>query len=181
MKRNNWMVVATLLFSLCCTRPLLAQQGPAAMLAGMDPQEIQKLIQERVMGFFRQRLAVTNDAEWTTIETPLTKVIQGRMEALVGGLNTLPLPFARNLGAGQNPNLDNIVRGLMGFQPLPEGEALRKAIGEHAATSQLKLLTARYNEARKRKKAELDRDQAELRRVLTLSQEANLLLIGVLD
>ncbi len=74
-----------------------------------------------------------------------------------------------------------MLRGLLGFQPLPEAESLKKAIDNHAAKAELKLALSKFLEARKKKQAALEKAQADLRQVLTFNQEATLVLIGILD
>src|ERR1044071_8564840 len=54
-------------------------------MQNMDPQQIQQMIQQRMMENFREQLAVTNDAEWSVIEERLAKVSKLRMEATMSG------------------------------------------------------------------------------------------------
>ena len=77
--------------------------------------------------------------------------------------------------------MDQIVRALLGIEPMPEAEALQKAIDNHASRADLKQALAKYVEARKTKRAELEKAQADLRQVITLHQESALVLMGILD
>jgi hypothetical protein len=77
--------------------------------------------------------------------------------------------------------VDQIVRALLGIEPMPEAEALQKAIDNHASRADLKHALAKYVEARKTKRAELEKAQADFRQVITLHQEGTLVLIGILD
>ena len=149
---------------------------------GMDPQQIQQQIQQRVMEFLRDKLVVTNDAEWGVIEVRLTNVIQFKMQTMLGGgTGLMGMRFGGNDGGTDGGGLGQFVRGLLGFEPMPEAEALQKAIDDHASPVELKKSLAKYVEGRKRKQAELGKAQANLREVLTLHQEATLVLVGILD
>ena len=57
-------------------------------------------------------------------------------------------------------------------QPSPEAEALQRAIDGKASNSELKAALAKFVESRKAKQAELEKAQTELRKVLSLRQEA---------
>jgi hypothetical protein len=144
-----------------------------------DPEKIQQMIKQRVMGFFRDKLVVTNDAEWNVIEGRLSKVVEYKMETLIGGTGMAGMGLGGNGGA---PNgADRFLRGFLGFQPLPEAESLQKVIDDHGSKAETKLALAKYVEARKKKQAELDKAQASLRQVLSFQQEATLVLLGLLD
>jgi len=70
--------------------------------------------------------------------------------------------------------------GGMGGQQNPEVEALQRAVDGKASASELKAAIAKCNEARKAKQADLEKAQAELRKVLTVRQEALATLNGLL-
>jgi hypothetical protein len=153
------------------TGKLAAQPGPG--WPGIDPQQIQ----QRAKQFLRDRLVVTNDAEWGVIEVRLTKVVQFKMQTQMGGAG---LMGGRGPGGGGG-GMDQIVRALFGIEPMPEAEALQKAIDNHASRAELKNALAKYVEARKRKQAELEKAQVDLRQVITSHQEGTLVLMGLLD
>jgi len=76
-------------------------------------------------------------------------------------------------GGGDNTQPSDQGRGRGGFgTPSAESEALRKAIDSKASNSELKAAVAKYVEARKTKQAELEKAQADLRKVLSVRQEA---------
>jgi hypothetical protein len=158
------------------TGKLTAQPGPG--WPGIDPQQIQ----QRAKQFLRDKLVVTNDAEWGVIEVRLTKVVQFKIQTQMGGAGLMG--GMRPGGNGGGPNgggMDQIVRALFGIEPMPEAEALQKAIDNHASRAELKNALAKYVEARKRKQAELEKAQVDLRQVLTSHQEGTLVLLGLLD
>jgi len=174
---NRTLVLAGVVLALGLgTGKLAAQQGPG--WPGIDPQQIQ----QRAKEFLRDKLVVTNDAEWGVIEVRLTKVVQLKVQTQMGGSGLIG--GMRPGGNGGGPNgggLDQIVRALLGIEPMPEAEALQKAIDNHASKAELRAALAKYVEARKQKQAELEKAQADLRQVLTLHQEGTMLLMGILD
>ena len=97
------------------TGKLAAQPGQG--WPGMDPQQIQ----QRAMEFFRDKLVVTNDAEWAVIEARLTKVVQLQMQTMLGGTGLMGGPglmggmgFGGNGGGPNGGGWGQIVRGLLG-------------------------------------------------------------------
>jgi hypothetical protein len=134
------------------------------------------------MEFFRSQLVITNDAEWSVIEPRLTKVVQLKMQTMLGGTGQIAgMRFGGRGGGPGGGGLEQIMRELLGAEPMPEAEALQKAIENHAPTSELKVVVAKFMEARKRKQAELEKAQATLRQVLSAHQEGTLLVMGILD
>ncbi len=84
------------------------------------------------------------------------------------------------MGGGQNM-VDQILRGLLGYQPMPEAERLQQVVDNHGSKSETRQALDRFLEARKRKQADLNKAQEDLRQYLTFRQEATLVLIGILD
>ena len=72
-------------------------------------------------------------------------------------------------------------RGRFGPEPSPEAEALQSAIDNNAPSGQIKDLLARYRASQKTKQAALKTAQENLRSVLTMKQEAEATLLGLLD
>jgi Spy/CpxP family protein refolding chaperone len=68
-----------------------------------------------------------------------------------------------------------------GPQPSPEAEALQKAIESKASNEELKAKLAKFREARKAKEATLAKVQEDLRKVLTVRQEAAAVTMGLLQ
>ena len=85
------MGVAVILSLYLGSAKVAAQPGQP--FAGMDPQQIQQQIRQRAMEFFRDKLEVTKEEEWTVIETRLGKVVQLKAQTLIGGM----------LGGGGSP------------------------------------------------------------------------------
>jgi hypothetical protein len=174
---NQLLTVALVVMGL--GRPnALAQQPPD--WANMDPQQIQQQIQQRMMDNFRERLVVTNDAEWGVIEERLSKIVRLRMGIMFSGMGLMGGMRFGGPGGGNGTG-----GGLGGFpglgQPDPDAENLQKTIESNAPSAQIKSALAKLRETRKQKRAELAKAQEELRNVLTVRQEATLVLSGMLD
>jgi hypothetical protein len=169
---NRTAALAGIILALgSCAGQLAAQQGPGGF--SMDPQQIQQQVKE----FLRNKLVVTNDAEWGVIEPRLTKVVQFKMQTQLGGAGLM----GGGRFGGNGGGMDQIVRAVLGIEPMPEAEPLQKAIDNRASKADLKQALAKYVEARKAKRAELEKAQADLRQVITLHQEGTLVLMGILD
>jgi len=177
-KLNQSWVLVVAGIALGLSGHQLAAQGPPGG-GNFDPQQFQQQMQQRMMEFFRDRLAVTNDDEWSVIESRLSKVVQARMQTLMGGMGG----FRGMMGGNRaGDNAGPARRSFPGFgQPSAEAEALQKAIESNAPTDQMKAALANYRAARKQKEAELAAAQEQLRQVLSLRQEAVLVSMGMLD
>ena len=130
---------------------------------------------------------VADDAEWKVISERLTKVVESSMQgASGGGMNMFSLLGRRNGGnrggGGQGGGGGGGGRtGGMGgmFGADPEGEALQQAIDAKASNAELKAAVAKVVEARKAKQATLEQARTELRKVLSVRQEAIAYSLGL--
>lgn len=144
-----------------------------------DPAQMRQRMMER----YREQLEVTDDAEWKLIEGRIEKVITARMEVGGGGF------FGRRGGpggpggqGGGGQGGDNTQRRPRGFgaDASPEGEALQKAIEAKAPADEVKSKLAKLRESRKAKEVQLEKAQEDLRKVLSVRQEAQAVLAGLL-
>lgn len=167
MKRwTQWMAMAGLMAGLLASAGSAVAQdrGPR----NFDPEQMRQRMLERA----REQLEITNDSEWKAIEPLLTKVMEARRDAMMGrGF------FGRGRGGpGGGPG-----GGPAFGQPMPELEALNRAIDSKASASELKAALAKYREARKAREQALQQAQEDLRKVLTVRQEAIAVANGWLD
>lgn len=182
-KTTQWLMLAAVAIVACLgTSNLTAQDNPprgdrpqrggGGGGGNWDPAQMQQRMLER----YKERLEVTNDDEWKALEPLVQKVMDARMQTMAG--------IGRGMfGRGGGPGGDNNGgqrRGGFGGEPSPAAEALQKAIDSKASASELKAALAKYDEARKAKQAELDKAQANLRKVLSVRQEALATLNGLL-
>ena len=115
---------------------------------------------DRMMERHKESLGVT-DEEWKVIEPRLKNVLDARMETRMGG-------FGRWRGDSQESD--------------SEAEALRKALeSEESSSDDIKAKLTAFRDAQKKKEEALQKAREELRKVLTIKQEARLVLDGVLD
>jgi hypothetical protein len=140
---------------------------------GGDPAQFQQRMMERI----REDLGFTNDTDWSAVEPLVQKVMDARRDA--GGAGG----FGRFMGRGGRggPGGDQGNARRFGPQPSPEEEALQKAIDDNAPAAQIKDLLAKYKAVRKEKEAKLAAAQADLKKVLSVKQEAQATLLGLVQ
>jgi hypothetical protein len=152
------------------TGNLSAQDRPGR--GNFDPEQVRQRMMER----YREQLEVKSDDEWKVIETRIGKVIDARREVGFGGA------FGRGPGrrGGNGEGDQGGRRRAFAGEPSPEAEALQKAIEAKAPADEIKAKLAKYRESRKAKEAALASAQDELRKVLSVRQEATAVLAGLL-
>jgi len=142
-----------------------------------DPEEMR----QRMMDRYREQLEVKNDDEWKLISERITKVSDARREVGFGGGFR---GFGRRGGdggpGGGGDNGGDRRRDRFGGEPNPDAEALQKAIEAKAPADEIKAKLAKYRDSKKEKEAKLAKAQDELRKVLSLRQEASATLMGLL-
>jgi hypothetical protein len=140
-----------------------------------DPEQMRQRMMER----YREDLEVKSDDEWKLIEARITKVTDARREIGFGGMR-----FGGGRRGGDNGGGGGDQGGRRSFgggTPSPEVESLQKAIEAKAPADELKAKLAKVREARKQKEANLAKAQDELRKVLSVRQEASAVLMGLLQ
>lgn len=177
MNKFNQMLVKGGLAAVLClgATDLMAQQGGGGGGrrggGNWDPAQFQQRMMER----YKETLEVKDDAEWKAIQPLVQKVMDARMASFSGrGM----------MGRGPRPGGDtqgDQQRQRPTFGPAnPEAEALQKAIDSKASSADLKNALTKFQESRKVKQAELEKAQADLRKVLTPRQEAIATVSGLL-
>jgi hypothetical protein len=130
----------------------------------------------------KEQLEVTDDSEWKAIQPLVQKVVDARtgMGGPGGGMGRMFMRGGGNQGGGDQGGGGGRRGGggMFGGTPMPEYEALQKAIDAKASKAEIKTALAKYQEARKAKQAQLEKAQEELRKVLTARQEAIATLNG---
>lgn len=143
-----------------------------------DPAQMQ----QRIMDNAREQLGLTNDTDWNAIQPLVQKVMDARRDTMGGGMGRL-MGRGNRGGNNANANANNNSgrRGGFGGTPSPEAEALQKAIDDNAPTAQVKAALAKYHASQKDKQAKLVQAQENLRKVLTVKQEAQAALLGLVE
>ena len=157
--------------------------GQRRQRGNWDPAQMQQRMMERL----QDEMGFTNDTEWSAVEPLVQKVVQAQFAMRTSGLGGMGRMMGRNRG-GTNGNQNGRPPGggLFGQQtPLPEADALQKALDDNAPSGQVKDLLAKYKAAAKvrhdKQQADLETAQANLRAVLSSKQEATATLMGLLD
>jgi hypothetical protein len=154
--------------------------GPGGLggRGNFDPAQMQ----QRMMDNIREQFGYTNDTEWNAVQPLVQKVMDARRDVGFGG--GMGRMFRGNRGGGNGGDQaggNNGRRGGFGGTPSPETEALQTAIDNNAPAAQIKDLLAKYETSQKAKQAKLTQAQADLRKVLTVKQEAQATLLGLLQ
>jgi hypothetical protein len=165
--------------------PLTAQPAPGGQGGNRpDPAQMRQMMMERM----RERFDVKDDAEWKILETRIEKVTTARQQAgggFGGGMRGMMRPPGGGQGgpnatAGQ-PGQQGGRRGGFGPEPSAEEADLQKALDGKASNDELKTKLAALRESRKAKQAALVAAQEELRKVLSVKQEAEAYLMGLVQ
>jgi hypothetical protein len=179
MKLNRIITLCAMSAALAIsTTSLLAQDnnngGPGgSQRRNWDPAQMQQRMMDRV----QEQLGFTNDTEWDAVKPLVQKVMDARRDVGFGGMGRM-FGGGRNRGGDQGGG--NRGGGIFG-QTSPEQEALQKAIDDNAPSAQIKDLLAKYKASQKVKQAKLEAAQADLKAVLTTKQEAQAVLLGLVN
>lgn len=138
-----------------------------------DPAQMQQRMMDRI----REELNFTNDTDWNAVQPLVQKVMDARRDVgMPGGMGRM---FGRNRGDQGGPGGGR--RGGMFGQPSAEQEALQKAVEDNAPAAQIKDALAKYRASQQAKEAKFKAAQAELKKVLSVKQEAQAALLGLVD
>src|SRR5439155_256917 len=146
-----------------------------------------------MMERFKERLEVTGDDDWKIVQDRVEKLQQAQRDARIGGFGG---GFGGGVGArrgggggGDAASADAAAGGGRranrgGGGPVatenPDAQALQKALDSKASTDELKAKLAKLRETQKDNEAKLQKAQDDLRKVLTVRQEATAVLMGLL-
>ena len=127
----------------------------------------------------RDSLAVTNDAEWDVISPRLLKVVQLKSDESIAEIAKMAAPFMAMMG-GMGGGMGGGAN-FLGAQPDPTADALQSALDNNGSVAQVKAALAKFREAKKQKQDALASARAALKEVLSVRQEATLVLAGYLE
>ena len=128
-------------------------------------------MQQRMLDNYKDRLGFTNDTDWSAVEPMVQKVMDARRDTMGGIFGG----FGRRGGGGPGGG------GPGGGTPDPDREALQQAIDSNAPAAQIKSLLDKYRVSYKAKQVKLAAAQADLQKVLSQKQEAQAVLLGLLN
>jgi len=167
----------------CAAFVMFLSASPVAAQQGQGREEFR----QRMMDNYRERLEIKGDDEWKAIQPLIAKVMDARRDVALGAGG---FGFGRggggrrgggNADAQANGNNQGGRRGFRGGEPSPEAEELQKAIDSNASKDELKAKLTKFREARKDKEAKLAKAQEDLKKVLSVKQEAAAVLNGLLQ
>jgi hypothetical protein len=133
-------------------------------------------------------MEVKDDSEWNAIKPLVQKVMDSQRAVFADRMRGAMRGFGGGRGGGGGGGADQgggdngggRRRGGFGGEPSPEAQALEKAVESKASASETKAALSKYLEARKAKEADLAKAQDDLRKVLTVRQEAIATVNGLL-
>jgi len=151
--------------------------GGGGKRGNFDPAQFQQQRMDRL----KEELDIKDD-EWTALQPLVQKVMDAQRAVFADrmrGFMRGGRPGGDTAGGGDNGGRRR-GGGFGGGEPSPEADALQKAIESKASNSEMKAALAKFVEARKAKQADLETAQANLKKVLTVRQEAVLTAAGYL-
>jgi hypothetical protein len=143
-------------------------------------------MQQRMMEFMKTRLGITDDAEWAIIEPRLSKVMTlSRSASNMGGMmRGMMGRGGMDRGGRRRPDIAGRQDTLEAADdPVQKAsDSLQETLDKTDATAEeIKTKLQAFREAREKAQQDLAKARQELRDVLTLRQEAQLVLMGMLD
>ncbi|MFM8359454.1 MAG: hypothetical protein ACKOET_12975, partial [Verrucomicrobiota bacterium] len=147
--------------------------GPGGGPGNWDPEQMRQRMMER----YREQLGVKDDAEWKLISERIEKVNEVRRDTLRGGLGMM---FGGRGGPGGPGGPGGGGGRGWGGEPNPDADALQKAIEANAPADEIKAKLAKYRASVKARDEKLAKAQDDLKEVLSLKQEAQAVLMGLL-
>ena len=149
-----------------------------------DPEEMRRRFEEfrqRMSDRMREQLGATED-EWKILEPRIEKVREAQRETRGGGFRMMRGMFGRGRGQRGNDDRrdDRSERERSNVEQ--KTEALRSLLDdENASASSIKAALEALRQARTKARQDLEAAQKDLRQVCSMKQEAQLVLMGVLD
>ena len=145
-----------------------------------DPAQMQ----QRRLDDLKDQMEITDDSEWNALQPLITKVMDAQRTVMGDRMRGM---FGRRnrggdqggAGGGDQGGGGGGARRFFGT-PGPEADALQRAVDGKASKDDTKAALAKFLEARKAHEAALETAQANLRKVLTVRQEAIATLNGLL-
>ncbi|HNQ89201.1 MAG TPA: hypothetical protein PKM73_11345 [Verrucomicrobiota bacterium] len=144
------------------------QPGERPDRGNFDPEQMRQRMMER----YREALEVKSDDEWKILEQRITKVSEARREVGFGGRG-----FG-GFGMRGGPGGD---RGQAGQSSNVEFDDLQKALEAKASAEEIKAKLTKFRDARKAKEAKLQAAQDDLRKLLSVRQEGQAVVMGLLN
>lgn len=135
---------------------------------------------ERMVGFIRDRLDIENDEEWEVIGPKLEAVFTAQAESRGGGGMGAMMRMGRggdqggrDQGGRDQADMNEVQKAAQGLQESLQDEATDAAAIKESLDA--------YRQARNAARQDLAKKQAELKELLNQRQEAQLVMMGMLE
>ena len=175
MDTKRWMLLAAvMLTSGLMLSPSFSSAQDAPPQRGQRQRD-PAAMRERMNQMMKERLACT-DEEWTVIGPRLEKVMTLNRQVSTGGMGRA---WGGRGGRGGQPDQE-----AQADQPevVQKAQALNTVLEDANATdAQVSEALKAYRDARDAAEKELDQARSELRELLTVKQEAQLVMMGMLE
>jgi hypothetical protein len=177
MKTTKVMIICGIAAALTVTVGASAQTNTINTPHG--PITIVDTARQRYLQQVHDGLGLTNAADWNAVQPLVEKVFFAQRDLEPGGGRLLgPVPIHR----GSNTNNATLNGHPIRFrQGNPEANALQSALDNQASADEIKTALEAYRASQKAKRANLAEAQENLRQALTIQQEAQAVLLRVLD
>ncbi|HOJ59409.1 MAG TPA: hypothetical protein PK878_03915 [bacterium] len=184
-------MIAGVVFAMMLGATAMAQEqrGQRGQRGQFDPAQMQAMMMERI----QEQLGAT-DEEWKVIQPLVANVMEKQRNAMQGGFRGVGMRFGPGgpgapggpaPQAADRPQREGQDRGQRGgFRGVedPDVTALQTVLeNKDASPEEIKAKLNALRTTRAKREAELKTAREELRKVLTLRQEAQLVLMGMLD
>jgi DNA repair exonuclease SbcCD ATPase subunit len=139
-----------------------------------DPEQIQKILEgvrKQLQTRLKEALGAT-DEEWQVLGPKIEKVQKLMLQSGDGGMAMARLGMG-GVNTGGGTEQTEVQKKLQALQELRKNK--------DASTEDIRAALKDYRDAKAKAKAELEKARAELRELLTVKQEAQLVLMGLLE
>jgi hypothetical protein len=138
-----------------------------------NPEQFRERMNERL----REQLGVKDEEEWKVIQPRIQRLTEARLRTATTGMGGMGAMLGRQGGpGGGGPG----ARGGAAAAGSQAAQELQQALDSNASAEQLKTRLANLRAERQKREAELKKAEDELKEVLTLRQEAQLVGMGLL-
>ncbi|MGE4286154.1 MAG: hypothetical protein AB7F23_06035 [Phycisphaerae bacterium] len=144
------------------------QGGPQ----GRDFTEMRRMMQERIMETVKERLAA-GDEEWTVIQPRLSSVMEIQQSNMGSRFSAFMPRNRRPMGEDQAENQTAVQKASSDLETVLEKEK--------PSVEEVKAKLTALRAAREKEKQKLLAAQQKLKEVLTVTQEAQLVAMGILE
>jgi hypothetical protein len=137
--------------------------------------------QERFMAHVHDGLSLNSETEWNAIQPLVQNVFDAQRDLARGGAISR-MPVAHRVGNGADAVAGvRSGRSVLFGPPTPEAQALQQTIDDNAPDAQIEAALKAYQASQKAKHDKLVQAQKTLRKALNKKQEAQAVLLKLLD